>query len=41
MKKGGITMSTLSINPIEHLRIHLHYEETRTKVLASLGSLLK
>ena len=34
-------MSTMSIHPIEYLRIHLHYEETRTKVLASLGSLVK
>ena len=38
---GGITMSTLSIHPIEYLRVHLHYEETRTRVLSSLGSVAK
>ena len=34
-------MSTLSIHPIEYLRLHLHYEEVRTGLLASLGSLVK
>ena len=34
-------MSTLSIHPIEYLRLHLHYEEVRTELLASLGSLVK
>ena len=34
-------MSTLSIHPIEHLKLHLHYEEVRTGLLASLGSLVK
>ena len=34
-------MSTLSIHPIEYLRVHLHYEEVRTGLLASLGSLAK
>ena len=30
-------MSTLSIHPVEYLKAHLHYEETRTRVLSSLG----
>ena len=34
-------MNTLSIHPIEYLRLHLHYEEVRTGLLASLGSLVK
>ena len=34
-------MSTLSIHPIEYLRQHLHYEEVRTGLLASLGSFVK
>ena len=34
-------MSTLSIHPIEYLRLHLHYEEVRTGLLAPLGSLVK
>lgn len=34
-------MSTLSIHPVEYLKLHLHYEETRTRVLSSLGSVVK
>ena len=34
-------MSTVSIHPIEYLKLHLHYEETRIRVLASLGALVK
>ena len=34
-------MSTLSIHPIEYLRLHLHYEEVRTGLLASLASSVK
>jgi len=34
-------MSTLSIHPIEYLKLHLHYEGTRTSVLASLRALVK
>ena len=34
-------MTTLSIHPIEYLRLHLHYEEVRTGLLASLRSLVK
>ena len=30
-------MSALSIHPVEYLKAHLHYEETRTRVLSSLG----
>jgi spore maturation protein SpmA len=29
------------MHPIEYLRLHLHYEEVRTGLLASLGSLVK
>jgi hypothetical protein len=29
-------MSTLSIHPIEYLKLHLHYEETRRRVLTLL-----
>jgi len=31
-------MSTLSIHPVEYLRLHLHYEEVRSGLRASLGS---
>ena len=31
-------MSTLSIHPMESLRLHLHYEELRSGLRASLGS---
>lgn len=34
-------MSTLSIHAVEHLRLHVHYEEVRRGLLASLGSLAK
>ena len=34
-------MSTLSIHPVEYLKLHLHYEETKTRVLSSLGSVVK
>ena len=34
-------MSTLSIHPIEYLRLHLHYNEVRTGLIVSLGSLVK
>jgi hypothetical protein len=34
-------MSTLSIHPREYLRLHLHYEEIRTRFLTSPGSLVK
>lgn len=32
-------MSTLSIHPVEYLRLHLHHEEVRTRLRASLKSL--
>ena len=31
-------MSTLSIHPVEYLRLHLHYEEVRTRLGVSLES---
>jgi hypothetical protein len=34
-------MSTLSIHPMEYFRLHLHYEEARTGLLASLRSLVR
>jgi spore maturation protein SpmA len=34
-------MSTLSIHPVEYLKLHLHYEETRTRLLSSLRSVAK
>jgi len=34
-------MSTLSIHPIEYLRLHLHYEAVRTRLLTSVGSYVK
>ena len=34
-------MSTLSIHPMEYLRLHLHYEEARIGLLASLRSLVR
>ena len=34
-------MSTLSIHPMEYLRVHVHYEGVWTRVLTSLGSLVK
>ena len=34
-------MSTLSIHPIEYLRVHVHYEEVWTRLVTSLGSLVK
>ena len=34
-------MSTLSTHPIEHHRLHLHYEEVRTRLLTSVGSYVK
>jgi hypothetical protein len=34
-------MSTLSIHPIEYLRHHVHFEGVWTRVLTSLGSLVK
>jgi len=34
-------MNTLSMHPIEYLRVHVHYEEFRTLLLTSLGSLVK
>jgi spore maturation protein SpmA len=34
-------MSTFSIHPVEYLKLHLHYEETRTRVLSSLGSVAR
>jgi hypothetical protein len=33
-------MSTLSIHPVEYLRLHVHYEELRTRLLRSLGVFL-
>jgi len=33
-------MSSLSIHPVEYLRVHLHYEEMRARLLRSLGLLL-
>ena len=33
-------MSTLSIHPVEYLRLHLHYEEVRTRLRASLESFI-
>ena len=34
-------MSTLSIHPVEYLKLHLHYEEIRTRLLSSLGLVVK
>ena len=34
-------MSTLSIHPVEHLRLHVRYEEVRRGLLASLRSLVR
>jgi len=34
-------MSTLSMHPIEYLRLHLHYEEGRRGLRASVGSFVK
>jgi hypothetical protein len=34
-------MSTLSIHPGEYLRLHVHYKEVRTGLLASLRSLVQ
>jgi hypothetical protein len=34
-------MSTLSIHPIEHFRVHGHYEGMGTRLLTSLGSHVK
>ena len=34
-------MSALSTHPMEYLRLHVHYEEVRRGLLASLGSLAK
>ena len=31
-------MSTVSIHPVEYLRLHLHYDEVRTRLRASLES---
>jgi spore maturation protein SpmA len=39
--KGGITMSTLSIHPVEYLRLHVRYEEIRTRLLRAVRSLVK
>ena len=38
--KGGFTLSTLSIHPVEYLRLHRHYDEMRTRLLRVLGLLL-
>ena len=38
---GGITMSTLSSHPVEYLKLHVHYEEIRTRLLSSVGSVVK
>jgi hypothetical protein len=34
-------MSTLSIHPMEYLRLHVHYEGIWTRLLTSCGSLVK
>jgi hypothetical protein len=34
-------MSTLSIHPIEYLRLHLHYDEISTRLITPLKLLLK
>ena len=34
-------MSTFPIHPVEYFKLHLHYEQTRTRVLSSLGSVVK
>ena len=34
-------MSTLSIHPVKYLKAHLHYEEIRTQLVTSLGSVAK
>ncbi len=34
-------MSTLSIHPMEYLRLHLHYGEVRSGLRASLGSFVR
>ena len=31
-------MSTVSIHPVEYLRLHLHHEEVKTRLRASLES---
>jgi len=33
-------MSSLSIHPVEYLKVHLHYEEIRPRLLRSLRLLL-
>ena len=38
---GGSTMSTFPIHPVEYLKVHLHYEETRTRVFSSLVSIAR
>ena len=30
-------MSILSMHPVEHLKIHLHYEEIKLRLLSSLS----
>ena len=34
-------MSTLSNHPVEYLKIHVHYEQLRTRLLSSVGSVVK
>ena len=34
-------MSTLSNHPVEYLKIHVHYEQLRTRLLPSVGSVVK
>ena len=34
-------MSTVSIHPVEYLKLHVHYEETRTRLLSSIGWVAK
>ena len=34
-------MSTLTIHPVEYLKLHLHYEEIQTRLLSSLGLVVK
>ena len=34
-------MSTLSNHPVEYLKIHVHYEQLRARLLYSVGSVVK
>ena len=34
-------MSTLSNHPVEYLKVHVHYEQIKTRLLSSVGSVVK